>query len=146
MSAGSGLEPLALIARSLSPAAVVIWLALTTGLALIPSGKPGSRRALRGRRVIEPAMLAILVFMVAGVWHQATGEFISFGRAWPSAIAMGFAFSLVFVVFVNLQERISIGLSLFLLIFGAIPGSAFFALVFFALPWMLRREFGLFGF
>ena len=154
-----GYESLSIVARALNPGLVAAWLVLSgvlailrlndvqAGVATVGFKKDDeSRLPIRRAWIIEPLMLALLFVTASAVWQQATGEFIPFAEAWPSAIVMGFAFALMFVVFVNLQERTSVVASTGLLIFATIPGSLFFALAFFVMPWPLRWQWSVLGF
>ena len=150
-------EPLSIVSRALTPGVIVAWVVLSAAVALLRLkkaeaglvflGVPKDNTGVTMRRawIIEPLMFAMLFVMAATVWHQITGDFISFSQAWPAAIVMGFAFSLLFVTIVNLQERMSIALSAFCLLVFTIPGSLFFSLLLFVLPLPVRWELGWFG-
>ncbi|HEY6815740.1 MAG TPA: hypothetical protein VI168_09395 [Croceibacterium sp.] len=145
MSAGTDFGSFSVIARSLSPAVVIAWVALSAVVLLLPSKTTESASALCSRRVFGPSSLAMTLIMGTAVWHQVTGDYIPFARAWPSAVAMGFAMSLLLVVMMNLQERPPFAMSLLVLVVGSIPGSVGFAGVFFLLPVPVRWELELFG-
>ena len=143
---GPPLAPITAVAWMLTPPVIAVWLALSACLAVVSTRQREPKRLWLVEFALFAANLALSCLPFAIIWQQATGAFIPFSQAWPSAFAISFLWGIFAALALTRKERVSGRWRLAIFALTTIMMGALFLVFFFVFPKILRWELELLGF